>query len=122
MKGKRDLWVIVAERDAMQRALTTCPSTRLPVPGSTPTVAELPRTANPPARRRPFPLRHGPKGVYYANCIAVRAAGAAPIMRGRTWPREGRRIVGASGLGRTGLAREDFMMISGHGMRPSDRK
>lgn len=80
VKGKYSVWVTVAERDAMTRVLATCPSMPLPGPGSASTVATLPRAAAQPA---PAPLPASPAGgVYYENCTAARAAGAAPIMRG----------------------------------------
>jgi Excalibur calcium-binding domain/Protein of unknown function (DUF1524) len=83
VKGKYAIWVTSAERDAMTRVLATCPSMPLPGPGSAATVAALPAgstVSNPPA---PQPAPASPAGVtYYANCTAVRAAGAAPIHRG----------------------------------------
>jgi hypothetical protein len=82
VKGKYGLWVTSAERDAMTRVLATCPSMGLPGPGSASTVAALPRTANAPAPQ-PVPAPAPPAGaISYANCTAVRAAGAAPIHRG----------------------------------------
>ena len=82
VKGKYGLWVTSAERDAMTRVLSTCPSLGLPGPGSASTVAALPRPAIAPAPQ-PAPAAAPPAGVtYYANCDAVRAAGAAPIHRG----------------------------------------
>lgn len=50
-------------------------------PGSAPTVAVSPRT---PVQPAPAPVAPAPPagGVYYANCTAARAAGAAPIHRG----------------------------------------
>ena len=48
-KGKYAVWVTPAERDAMTRVLAACPSVGLPRPGSAPTVAALPRAADPPA-------------------------------------------------------------------------
>jgi Excalibur calcium-binding domain/Protein of unknown function (DUF1524) len=81
VKGKYGLWVTSAERDAMTRVLTSCPSMPLPGPGSASTVAALPRTASAPAPQ-PAPAPAPPASVYYANCDAVRAAGAAPIHRG----------------------------------------
>jgi hypothetical protein len=82
VKGKYDLWVTAAERDAMVRVLTTCPTMGLPGPGAASTVAAVPRTASSPAPQ-PAPAPAPPAGaVYYANCTAVRAAGAAPIHRG----------------------------------------
>jgi Protein of unknown function (DUF1524)/Protein of unknown function (DUF3761) len=49
VKGKYAVWVTPAERDAITRVLSTCPSMGLPGPGSAPTVAALPRAADPPA-------------------------------------------------------------------------
>jgi len=87
VKGKYGLWVTPAERDAMVRVLTTCPTMRLPGPGSASTQAAAPRAAQPAPRpaRAPAPVAPAPPAgaaVYYANCTAVRAAGAAPIHRG----------------------------------------
>jgi Excalibur calcium-binding domain/Protein of unknown function (DUF1524) len=83
VKGKYGVWVTSAERDAMTRVLRTCPTMPLPGPGSASTVAALPAgstVSNPPAVQ---PVPAPPAGaVYYANCTAVRAAGAAPIHRG----------------------------------------
>jgi len=76
VKGKYAIWVTSAERDAMIRVLTTCPSMPLPGPGSASTVAAVPRAA------QPAPAPAPPASIYYANCDAVRAAGAAPIHRG----------------------------------------
>ena len=76
------LRVTAAERDAMTRILATCPAMGLPGPGSASTVAALPRTANALAPQ-PAPALAPPAGaISYANCTAVRAAGAAPIHRG----------------------------------------
>jgi hypothetical protein len=84
VKGKYGLWVTAAERDAMTRVLRGCPSTRLPGPGSASTLATLRRATQAP---QPAPESAGAPAppaatVYYANCTAVRAAGAAPIHRG----------------------------------------
>jgi Excalibur calcium-binding domain/Protein of unknown function (DUF1524) len=80
VKGKYAIWVTSAERDAMTRVLTSCPTMPLPGPGSASTVAALP--AGQPAPQ-PAPAPAPAAGViYYANCTAVRAAGAAPIHRG----------------------------------------
>ena len=83
VKGKYGLWVTSAERDAMTRILATCPSMGLPGPGSAATIAALPKAAASPAPQ-PAPAPAPPAGAstYYANCDAVRAAGAAPIHRG----------------------------------------
>lgn len=82
VKGKYAIWVTSAERDAMVRVLRTCPSMPLPGPGSASTVAAVPRAAQPAPAPAPAPVPAPPASVYYANCDAVRAAGAAPIHRG----------------------------------------
>ena len=51
VKGMYAVWVTAAERDAMNRVLRACPTVRLPRPGSAPTIAALPRAADPPAPR-----------------------------------------------------------------------
>ena len=80
VKGKYAIWVTSAERDAMIRVLTTCPNMPLPGPGAASTVAALPASQPAP---QPAPAPAPAAGViYYANCTAVRAAGAAPIHRG----------------------------------------
>ncbi|WP_233491318.1 DUF1524 domain-containing protein [Blastococcus sp. TBT05-19] len=60
------LWVTQAERQAMADVLAECPAEPLPDGGTGPAVL-------PPS---------GPAAVTYADCAAVRAAGAAPIRRG----------------------------------------
>lgn len=90
VKGKFGVWVTTAERDAMTRVLGACPTMALPGSGSAPTVAATPPSSPrpapapvQPAPARPAPVQQPPSGsVYYANCTAARAAGAAPIMRG----------------------------------------
>jgi hypothetical protein len=89
VKGKYGLRVTAAERDAMVRVLITCPTMGLPGPGFASTLAAIPRTASSPAPQPqpaavPAPVAPVPPAgaVYYANCTAVRAAGAAPIHRG----------------------------------------
>ncbi|MEP7036328.1 MAG: DUF1524 domain-containing protein [Actinomycetota bacterium] len=80
VKGKYGLWVTSAEKAAMTRVLATCPRMALPAKGSAPTIAALP--AGQPAPRpvtAPAPVA---RAISYANCTAVRAAGAAPIHRG----------------------------------------
>ena len=85
VKGKYGVWVTTAERDAMIRVLRTCPAMPLPGPGPASTLAAVPRAAQPEPRAvpAPAPAPAPPAGaVYYANCAAVRAAGAAPIHPG----------------------------------------
>jgi len=82
VKVKYRVWVTLAERDAMVRVLSTCASTALPAAGPTPTSATVPRST---PRTAPEPARpsaskpDAPSSVSYANCTAVRAAGAAPL-------------------------------------------
>ncbi|HZW43236.1 MAG TPA: excalibur calcium-binding domain-containing protein [Dermatophilaceae bacterium] len=88
VKGKYGLWVTSVERDALVRVLTTCPTMGLPGPGSASTQAAVPRAAQPAPQAAPAavpaPVAPAPPAgaIYYANCTAVRAAGAAPIYRG----------------------------------------
>lgn len=109
VKRKYQLWVTRAEHDAIAAILAGCPAQSVPVgaasraaaPASTtPRVTPTPtRTSTPP----PAPTRTStsppaptpaaptpaasapapPASVYYANCTAARAAGAAPIQRGQ---------------------------------------
>jgi len=69
------LWMTQAEHDAIAGILASCPDEPLPAPTATPAALPPPTTgassATPP-----------PSGPPYANCDAVRAAGAAPISRG----------------------------------------
>ncbi len=78
------------------------PQQKIPVPGPTSPVAATTKTARPtthravkpssrpPASVRPvkpslpkgIPPKPKPAAVYYANCAAARAAGAAPLHRG----------------------------------------
>ena len=64
------LWVTAAEKDAMIRVLSTCPDEPLPEGAS----------------RAPLQLEPAPAPpsdpMYYPNCAAARAAGAAPLHRG----------------------------------------
>ncbi|HET7823602.1 MAG TPA: DUF1524 domain-containing protein [Ornithinibacter sp.] len=78
VKLKYGVWVTTAEREAMVRVLSRCPTTPLPGAGSAPTVAALPRSSAP----APTPPTSS-SSTYYANCDAVRAAGAAPLRVGQ---------------------------------------
>lgn len=101
VKATYKLWVTQAEHDAMATVLGTCSDTPAPTNQSAPStptaeqaplilppvapiiapapLAEAPVPAAPPAA--PIaPLVDAPAAVYYANCSAVRAAGAAPIL------------------------------------------
>jgi hypothetical protein len=67
VKASYALWVTPAEHDAMTRILADCPDAVVPA-------------GQQPAAPRPAPA---PAAVTYANCTAVRAAGAAPIRQGQ---------------------------------------
>ena len=83
VKAKYQLWVTVAERDAMARILASCPNQRART-GGAPTIS--PVAVNQPRRSTPSPDVRDPVdgsgGVYYQNCDAVRANGADPIHSG----------------------------------------
>lgn len=110
VKKKYGLWVTVAERDAISRVLATCPTQRVPiakafvlgvetlppvvVASPTPPPVVPTATIAPIAAPAPEPVSTptpapdpaptpAPAEPYYANCDAVRAAGAAPIYRGQ---------------------------------------
>ncbi|MGY2004928.1 GmrSD restriction endonuclease domain-containing protein [Blastococcus sp. SYSU DS1024] len=70
VKAGYGLWVTPAERDAMAGVLARCPEEPLPAGAAATTAAGPP----PDAATGPAPR--------YADCAAVRAAGAAPIHRG----------------------------------------
>jgi hypothetical protein len=90
VKATYGLWVTQAEHDATKRVLDTCPNE----PAVTSTYAAQPAPAEPapaPAKPSPAPApapaqpapAPAPVEVYYKNCDAVRAAGAAPIHEGQ---------------------------------------
>lgn len=104
VKATYGLWVTQAEHDAIAHVLTACPdepastssfaavapapvvTTPAPVEPEPEPAQPAPAPAQPapaPAQPAPVPLvQTPPKDVYYANCTAVRAAGAAPIRAG----------------------------------------
>ena len=89
------LSVTGAERDAMVSVLSTCPTEPLPsgstvppapvpavlAPAPAPDVAVAPTPAPVPAPV-PAPTPEPAASVYFANCAAARAAGAAPVRTG----------------------------------------
>ncbi|WP_432522795.1 GmrSD restriction endonuclease domain-containing protein [Kineococcus sp. SYSU DK006] len=112
LKATWGLWVTAAERDAIAGVLSTCPDQLVPVPvpvtaaGTAPGAtanAAMPTNAAPastapsaaaPAAPPAAPSAAPPasselsapapdSGVVYANCDAVRAAGAAPVRAGQ---------------------------------------
>ena len=90
VKSSYGLWVTQAEHDAMARVLGDCPDTAAPTsqaaagsPGANPSRRRPPRPTSPRPRRSPAPAQPAPAAVYYANCAAARAAGAAPLRAGQ---------------------------------------
>jgi hypothetical protein len=82
VKARYGLWVTSAEHDAIARILATCPAERLPASGPPPRVTPKPTprpTPKPSPKAAPAPAPQPKPAPYYANCSAVRAAGAAPI-------------------------------------------
>ena len=91
VKAAYQLWVTQAEKDAITRVLGSCgaavpaPTTRQIPNTRTSTATPIPEpTYTPPTTTyTPPPAAEAPSSVYYANCSAVRAAGAAPIYAGQ---------------------------------------
>lgn len=89
VKAAYRLWVTQAEKDAILRVLVGCGAAE-PAPTQTRTATATPRAeptrTTPPARTPAPPPAQTPPAeapVYYANCSAVRAAGADPIYAGQ---------------------------------------
>lgn len=89
VKSKYGLWVTPAERLAIERILASCPD-QAPVPDSGAPVRVDHNITDPgaPVTAGPHgnPGSNGPRSlpggtVYYENCDAARAAGAAPVHR-----------------------------------------
>ncbi|MBB5639850.1 GmrSD restriction endonuclease domain-containing protein [Cryobacterium roopkundense] len=71
VKASYGLWVTSSEQDSMTRILATCPEQRAATSGFA------------PAEPAPAPpVESAPAEVYYENCTAARAAGAAPVQAG----------------------------------------
>lgn len=94
VKSSYGLWVTRAEHDAMTRVLGDCPDTAAPTSQVAPAPPARPQPAPPayvapaPAPAVPVPAAPAPAAVYYANCAAARAAGAAPLRAGQPGYRE----------------------------------
>lgn len=83
VKAKYRLWVTAPEKAAMQRVLARCPGQRAVQDSGAPVLAPL--NLSDPGPSAPATGQAGASGggsVYYANCDAARAAGAAPVHRG----------------------------------------
>ena len=86
VKAKFGLSVTAPERDAVDRVLGTCPDQPLPADSGAPLevdhhLQDPPAPSTAPASTT---AATGPRGgaVWYENCDAARAAGAAPVLRG----------------------------------------
>ncbi|MFE2430971.1 excalibur calcium-binding domain-containing protein [Streptomyces sp. NPDC059373] len=73
VKKKYGVWVTQAEQTTMRTVLNTCPGEKLPDSGK-PVASGAPVTD--PSSSAPAETTH------YANCDAVRKAGAAPLHKG----------------------------------------
>jgi hypothetical protein len=90
VKAAYHLWVTRAEHDAIARVLSRCPSTGAPAESVDTAGADAAalvsesstESAGAAAGTVPAPAV-GSTTAYYANCSAVRAAGAAPIRAGQ---------------------------------------
>jgi hypothetical protein len=85
VKTKYRLWVTAPEKDAMQRVLARCPGLPAVPDSGAPVLAPLNLSDPGPSASSTGPAGVRPQGsgsVYYANCDAARAAGAAPVHRG----------------------------------------
>ena len=92
VKTQYHLWVTAPEKAAMERVLATCPGEPLAQPdpqdghkASADADRPASSTQQPPQHATSKPAQspgNGGAEVYYENCDAVRAAGAAPIHRG----------------------------------------
>jgi Excalibur calcium-binding domain/Protein of unknown function (DUF1524) len=76
VKARYRLWLTPAEHDAIARILAACPQQGVPAEPQPAAIGRAP-TATPAAT-----TSSAPADVYYANCTAARAAGAAPLHRG----------------------------------------
>ena len=94
VKVSYGLWMTQAEKNAIATILTSCPNeplpggvvANIPKPQPTPTPTPVPRpapTPTPVPQPVPVPVPAPPAEVYYANCTAARAAGAAPVLAGQ---------------------------------------
>ncbi|PZU02215.1 MAG: deoxyribonuclease [Gordonia sp. (in: high G+C Gram-positive bacteria)] len=106
VKAAYDLWVTQPEKDAITRVLTECGAigptttttstiepvqTRAPAAPrtSTPVYTPPPPTAEYTPPPPPPPVVDAPASVYYPDCAAAKAAGAAPISAGEPGYRPG---------------------------------
>jgi hypothetical protein len=85
VKAKYGLWVTAPEKAAMERVLGRCPNQPAAPDSGAPVVAPLDLSDPGPPGSGSSGSTGGATGggnVYYENCEAARAAGAAPVHRG----------------------------------------
>lgn len=89
IKARYALWVTAAEQAAMARVLHACPDQALvsrgdvtPPQSSSRTTARAPQPPRSPTSDPPPVAPGASSSTHYANCAAVRDAGAAPISAG----------------------------------------
>ena len=88
VKAKYGLWMTKAEHSAIKNVLTSsCPDQPVPADGGgvkVPVAAKPAPKPKPAPAPKPAPVQKAPVGgnVFYANCTAVKQAGAAPIRAG----------------------------------------
>lgn len=83
VKAAYRLWVTQSEHDAMARELASCGATGSASPAPEPEPVPVPAPAPAPADVSPAGAGAPSGDVFYANCKAARAAGAAPLHRGQ---------------------------------------
>jgi hypothetical protein len=96
VKATYSLWVTQAEHDAIANILAGCGGQLAPTNQQASAAASSPAPAAEPspavavsAPAVPAPAAPAPAAVFYANCAAAKAAGAAPILTGQAGYRAG---------------------------------
>lgn len=86
VKAKYGLPVTPAEGEAIGRILSSCPQEPLPPDSGAPVVTDVkvnaPTSRPQQSEQRPQGFKPNGAPVYFENCDAARAAGAAPVRRG----------------------------------------
>ena len=83
VKATYGLWVTQAEHDAIARILNGCPDELVPTSPFAAEPAQPEPAEEAPAPAPEAPAQPAPATAFYANCDAVRAAGASPLYAGQ---------------------------------------
>ncbi|MEU6944281.1 excalibur calcium-binding domain-containing protein [Streptomyces sp. NPDC046316] len=75
--------------ETVTKESTATPTGTATIPGPARSAVEVPPPPPPPTTSEPVPEETTAESVYYANCDAVRAAGAAPLRVGEPGYRAG---------------------------------